>query len=169
MMQPIFALSIQVIVSAVIIASILVIPTTGKSIAQQIDCKSNEMSNAEYQVCLYKSYQIANRRLNQVYKKLIGKISGNERKELIKAQRTWVQFRDSNCSFEVYASRGGTGYSGFLDQCLERMTRQRTADLSIIQNKLSRRTGGTPILQYDWIFFTLIVEISKYKLLSKYS
>jgi uncharacterized protein YecT (DUF1311 family) len=132
MMQPIFALSIQVIVSAVVIASVLFIPTTGitgQSVAQRIDCNSDNMSNAEYQVCLHNSYQVANRQLHQVYKKLIAKVSGNERKELIEAQRTWVKFRDSNCSFEVYGSRGGTGYSGFLSQCLERMTRQRTADL----------------------------------------
>ncbi len=135
MMQPIFALSIQVIFSAAIIASVLVIPTTGKtgqSVAQQIDCKSNEMSNVEYQICLHKSYQAANRRLNQVYKKMVAKVTGNERKELIEAQKTWIQFRDSNCSFEVYGSRGGTGYSGFLNQCLERMTRQRTSDLESI-------------------------------------
>jgi uncharacterized protein YecT (DUF1311 family) len=136
MMQPIFASSIQVIVSAAIIASVLVIPTTGKtgqSIAQQIDCKSDDTSNAEYQVCLHKSYQVANRQLNQVYNKLIGKVSSNERKELIEAQKTWIKFRDSNCSFQVYGSRGGTGYSGFLNQCLERMTRQRTVDLGTLK------------------------------------
>lgn len=47
-MQPIFALSIQLIVSAAIIASVLVIPTTGKtgqSLAQQIDCKNNDSGN----------------------------------------------------------------------------------------------------------------------------
>jgi uncharacterized protein YecT (DUF1311 family) len=33
------------------------------------------------------------------------------------------------CEFEVYQNQGSTGYQGFLNQCLERMTKQRAGEL----------------------------------------
>jgi uncharacterized protein YecT (DUF1311 family) len=99
-----------------------------RATAQQINCQ-NPTSNVEYKECARRSYEAADRRLNQVYQQLSSKLSAVERKQLIDTETTWIQFRDKNCSFEVYPSRGGTGYGGFLSSCLEQMTKQRTADL----------------------------------------
>ncbi|NJK74016.1 MAG: DUF1311 domain-containing protein [Microcoleus sp. SU_5_6] len=44
--------------------------------------------------------------------------------------------RDKSCEAEVEGNRGGTGYSGFLNECLERKTKQRTAEL---ENYLRKR------------------------------
>ena len=41
----------------------------------------------------------------------------------------WIKVRDKTCEFEVYQNRGGTGYRGFLNECLDRMTKVRTAEL----------------------------------------
>jgi uncharacterized protein YecT (DUF1311 family) len=57
------------------------------------------------------------------------KLSREERSLLTEAQQGWIKLRDKNCEFEVYRSRGGTGYQGFLNECLERMTKQRTGEL----------------------------------------
>lgn len=104
------------------------IATPSNTIAQQLNCK-NPTSNVEYKECAHRAYEAADRRLNQVYQQLSSKLSSTERQQLIAAESAWIQFRDKNCSFEVYPSRGGTGYGGFLSNCLEQMTRQRTADL----------------------------------------
>lgn len=104
------------------------IAITSRATAQQINCQ-NPTSNVEYKECAHRSYEAADRRLNQVYQQLSSKLSSVERKQLIDTESTWIQFRDKNCSFEVYPSRGGTGYGGFLSNCLERMTKQRTTDL----------------------------------------
>lgn len=104
------------------------IATAGDTIAQQLNC-DNPGSNVEYKECARLAYEEADSRLNQVYQQLQSKLSSAERKQLTDAELAWIQFRDKNCSFEVYRFRGGTGYGGFLSECLERMTRQRTADL----------------------------------------
>lgn len=102
--------------------------TPGEIIAQQVNC-NNPGSNVEYKECALRAYEQADRRLNQVYQELRSKLRGEERKQLTDAELTWIQFRDKNCSFEVYRSRDGTGYGGFLSECLKRMTKERTADL----------------------------------------
>lgn len=94
----------------------------------QINCV-NPTSNVEYKECAHGAYQSADKKLNQVYKPIFSRLTGTEKQHLINAQSNWIKFRDANCDFEVYQSRRGTGYSGFLSNCLERMTRARTQEL----------------------------------------
>jgi uncharacterized protein YecT (DUF1311 family) len=98
-----------------------------QELAQRVDCR-NANSTVEINYCAGESYQAADRRLNQVYRQLSSTLPGEQKSKLTETQETWIQYRDRNCSFETFASRGGTGYSAFLSGCLERMTRQRTAD-----------------------------------------
>lgn len=123
------------------LGSTLVLPsiaTPSDTIARQLNC-DNPGSNVEYKECARRAYEQADRRLNQVYQQLRSKLSSAERKQLTDAQLAWIQFRDKNCSFEVYRSRGGTGYGGFLNECLERMTKERTTDL---ERYLEDRSGN---------------------------
>lgn len=119
------------LVGSLLLGSSLAFPsiaTPGNTIAQQLNC-NNPGSNVEYKECARRTYEQADRQLNQVYQQLRSKLNSAERKQLTDAELGWIQFRDKNCSFEVYPSRGGTGYGGFLSSCLERMTRERTTDL----------------------------------------
>lgn len=112
-----------------------------KVIAQKIDC-SKAKTTAEIKYCSLKSYQAADRKLNQVYQKIIGDVSGEQEKILISAQQAWINFRDRNCNFKTYGSRGGTGYEIFRNGCLERLTQQRTMDLEkylSLQNQFDER------------------------------
>lgn len=94
---------------------------------QQSNCQGS--TNIEIQRCLRLNYEAADRRLNEVYKQVTSRLSREERSLLSEAQQGWIKLRDKNCEFEVYRSRGGTGYRGFLNECLERMTKQRTGEL----------------------------------------
>jgi uncharacterized protein YecT (DUF1311 family) len=94
----------------------------------KINC-ANPGSNVEYKECAYRDYQAADKKLNQVYKPIFSSLTGKEKQHLINAQSLWIKFRDANCDFEVYQSRDGTGYGGFLSNCLERMTTARTQEL----------------------------------------
>lgn len=98
-----------------------------QEIAQRVDCR-NANSTVEINYCAGESYKAADRELNEVYRQLRSTVTGEQRSKLIDTQETWIQYRDRNCSFETFGNRGGTGYSAFLSGCLERMTRQRTAD-----------------------------------------
>jgi uncharacterized protein YecT (DUF1311 family) len=105
-------------------------------IAQRQRNCSNPQSNVEYKECARLRYEAADKRLNQVYQQLLPKLSRRERSVLYQEQIKWIKSREKNCELEVYDNRGGTGYQGFLNECLERKTKQRTAEL---ENYLRKR------------------------------
>lgn len=112
-----------VILTAIAIFSILVIPnliTPQEAIAQKpkIDC-SKATTTPELKFCSQQSYEAADKKLNQVYQKVTSNLKGEPRQLLITGQQAWIKFRDNNCNFEVYDSRGGTGYEIFRNGCLE--------------------------------------------------
>lgn len=102
---------------------------TLNEIAQRQPNCNNPRSDIEIKECIRLRYEAADRRLNDVYQQLISKLSREERVLLAEAQKGWIQLKENNCEFEVYESRGATGYRGFLNECLERMTKQRTVEL----------------------------------------
>lgn len=102
---------------------------------RQRNC-SNPQSNVEYKECARLRYEAADRRLNDVYKQLVAKLNRKQRSVLYQEQIKWIKSRDKNCESEVYDNRGGSGYRGFLNDCLERKTKQRTAEL---ENYLRKR------------------------------
>ncbi|MEG4985525.1 lysozyme inhibitor LprI family protein [Microcoleus sp. BR0-C5] len=97
-------------------------------IAQQINC-DRPQGDVQVRACIRLNYEASDKRLNEVYKQLTSSLSDEERSLLTEAQLGWIQLRDKTCEFEVYKNRGGTGYRGFLNECLDRMTKQRTAEL----------------------------------------
>src|SRR6476469_605021 len=97
-------------------------------IAQQINC-DRPQGDAQVRTCIQLRYEASDKRMNEVYKELTSSLSDEERSLLTEAQLGWIKLRDKTCEFEVYKSRGGTGYGGFFNECLERMTKQRTAEL----------------------------------------
>ncbi|MBW4494527.1 MAG: DUF1311 domain-containing protein [Oscillatoria princeps RMCB-10] len=70
-----------------------------------------------------RSYQEADRRLNEVYKQLRSKLAGARQTKLESAQLAWIKFRDQNCRFESTQARAGENL------CLTRLTEQRTGEL----------------------------------------
>lgn len=98
------------------------------AITPKVDCaKAN--TTVEMKYCSQLSYQAVDRQLNQVYRKVLATTQGEPRQLLVTGQQAWIKFRDNNCDFEVYLSRGGTGYEIFRNGCLEKLTTQRTKDL----------------------------------------
>ncbi|MEG4014591.1 MULTISPECIES: lysozyme inhibitor LprI family protein [unclassified Microcoleus] len=112
-----------------ILATASIFARSGQSvIAQQINC-DRPQGDVEARTCIRFRYEASDKRLNEVYKQLVAKLSPEERSILAEAQLGWIQLRDKTCEFEVYKNRGGTGYGGFLNECLDRMTKARTAEL----------------------------------------
>ena len=105
-------------------------------IAQRQRNCNNAHTNIEIKECIRLRYEAANKRLNQVYQQLVAKLSRKERSVLYQQQIKWINSRDKSCESEVYGNRGGSGYRGFLNECLERKTKQRTAEL---ENYLRKR------------------------------
>ena len=112
-----------------IVGTTSVLAQSGRSVmAQQINC-DRPQGDVEVRTCIRFRYEAADKRLNEVYQQLIGKLSKEEKALLAEAQLGWIKQRDNTCEFEVYRNRGGSGFQGFLNECLERSTKQRTAEL----------------------------------------
>jgi uncharacterized protein YecT (DUF1311 family) len=123
----------NLITTFVLAASILPLGTFVNAQNPKINC-STAKTTVEMKYCSQQSYAAADRQLNQVYKQVQSTLKGEQKQLLTSGQQAWIKFRDNNCDFEVYPSRGGTGYEIFRNGCLERLTKQRTKDLKDYQS-----------------------------------
>lgn len=70
-------------------------------------------------------------RLNKAYKALMGSLNPERQKQLQEAQRAWLKFRDSNCSF-YYDHDGGTLARVQANDCVMNMTANRAKELETL-------------------------------------
>jgi len=66
--------------------------------------------------------------LNQNYKTLMAKLSAKRKKTLLEAQRAWIKFRDTNCSF-YFDPQGGTAAVLAGNACFLQATADRATEL----------------------------------------
>jgi uncharacterized protein YecT (DUF1311 family) len=102
--------------------------TTNLQLAQNPNC-NNPQTQSEMNICASIAYQNADRKLNQVYRQLLPKLSAARKQKLITAQQAWIKFRDSSCEFERSAYEGGSIAPMIYGNCLANVTEQRTKDL----------------------------------------
>jgi uncharacterized protein YecT (DUF1311 family) len=102
--------------------------TTNLQLAQNPNC-NNPQTQSEMNICASIAYQNADRKLNQVYRQLLPKLSAARKQKLITAQQAWIKFRDSSCEFERSAYEGGSLAPMIYGFCLANVTEQRTKDL----------------------------------------
>ena len=107
---------------------------------------ANAMTQMEMNACASQAFERADAELNALYRRLIdgardndrspdnGRSEGDDRPgeeaTLREAQRAWIAFRDAHCRGEGYAERGGSMETMIFHQCLERLTRERIAQLT---------------------------------------
>ncbi|MBE9074109.1 MULTISPECIES: lysozyme inhibitor LprI family protein [unclassified Microcystis] len=106
-------------------------PTSGATelqLAQNPNC-NNPQTQSQMNICASIAYQNADRKLNQVYRQLLPKLSAARKQKLIAAQQAWIKFRDSSCEFERSAFEGGSIAPMIYGFCLANVTEQRTKDL----------------------------------------
>ena len=101
---------------------------TNLQLAQRPNC-NNPQTQSQMNICASIAYQNADRKLNQVYRQLLPKLSAARKQKLIAAQQAWIKFRDSSCEFERSAFEGGSIAPMIYGFCLADVTEQRTKDL----------------------------------------
>ncbi len=97
-------------------------------VAQNVNC-NNAQTTVEMRVCAGRSYEVADKKLNQVYRQLKPKLGTSQQKKLVNAQVAWIQFRDKSCKFESSFAEGGTLEPVLELGCLADVTEQRVKDL----------------------------------------
>ena len=96
------------------------------ALSQNIDCK-NAMSQSEMNICADQDYRAADAKLNAAYARLMAALGDDGfRTKLKLAQRAWISFRDSECTYETADNEGGSIHPMVYAGCLTRLTKQRT-------------------------------------------
>jgi|FEC22Drversion2_1045045.scaffolds.fasta_scaffold00974_3 uncharacterized protein YecT (DUF1311 family) len=96
--------------------------------AADAPCRSGS-ANAQISQCFSAAYQDADKKLNDVYRRVVATLGPEDQKALQAAQLLWIRFRDANCEVEHGLYKGGSAAPMVLDACLEALTRQRADDL----------------------------------------
>ncbi|BAU15570.1 hypothetical protein LEP3755_61290 [Leptolyngbya sp. NIES-3755] len=95
----------------------------------KIDC-NNAQTQSAMNICAAQQARTAELKLNLVYQRAISKFKGTpNEKQLVTAQRAWIQFRDASCTFERDRFKGGTIAPLMYSSCLTELTQQRTQAL----------------------------------------
>jgi uncharacterized protein YecT (DUF1311 family) len=89
-------------------------------------------SGAETTACFYHAYEKSDAELNQLYRRVLTVVVGNDLVNLQGAQRLWIRFRDANCSAEYDLYTGGSAAPTVKYACLEAVTRHRTEELKVM-------------------------------------
>jgi uncharacterized protein YecT (DUF1311 family) len=86
----------------------------------------------EMNVCEQKAFEKSDEELNRLYKQIEVRLkdSADATKLLVTAQRAWVAFRDSECSFSSSMVAQGTVYPFVHNSCLVGLTQNRIKDLN---------------------------------------
>ena len=83
--------------------------------------------------CISAEFTRQDDRLNENYKRLMSKLSGKRKEGLLEAQRAWIKFRDTNCSF-YYDPDGGSAAHLASSDCMLNATADRATELKNLTN-----------------------------------
>ena len=86
-------------------------------------------SGYEETKCFADAAKKSDSELNQMYRRVLSVVDGDERVKLQTAQRLWIQFRDANCEAEHVLYSGGSAAPMVKFACVEAVTRHRTEEL----------------------------------------
>ncbi len=94
-----------------------------------LDCK-NPMDQQSMNFCAEKDFQAADKKLNAIYQKVMTALDDEGYKTKLKAaERAWMTFRDTQCSFETAENEGGTIHPMVYSGCETRLTNERSKQL----------------------------------------
>jgi len=134
----------------VLIIFLFLFPSLCISASSTEECDGQ--TTIEIEESFFQKYQIADKKLNETYKKFIDVLEHFEKFNRLKpgaiigvfreAQRAWLTFRDKNCNF--YVKLIGEGSLRRTEElgCLVIMTEERTSELSKIDDELIHKGYG---------------------------
>lgn len=108
------------------------------SSAQDWDCTdAGNLPQQGMNMCAHKDFERADRALNVAWKGAWGDVQKTKGQvhPLLQAQRAWIAYRESQCEAEGRSFEGGSLQPFIISSCMARMTRQRTEELLIYQDK----------------------------------
>ena len=97
--------------------------------AADIDC-NNAMDQNSMNMCADIDYQAADKKLNDVYRKVTAALDDAKYQAKLKAaERAWIKFRDAQCTHAAATFEGGSMQPQVHVECLPRLTKARAKEL----------------------------------------
>jgi uncharacterized protein YecT (DUF1311 family) len=82
--------------------------------------------------CIVSENKLQDARLNKAYKGLLADLTPTRKSQLLEAQRAWIKFRDTNCSF-YDDPEGGSMARVSAHDCVMRATTVRARELELLK------------------------------------
>jgi uncharacterized protein YecT (DUF1311 family) len=94
------------------------------------DC-ANASSQSAMNICADQDYKKTDAELNSVYKHIAARLKTDRdtTRLLVNAQKTWIAFRDAECTFSTSGSAEGSINPMLVAQCRDGITQRRIIDL----------------------------------------
>jgi len=101
-------------------------PLLFTTMAHAVDC-ANANDQSTMNQCASEDFKAADKELNTLYQQITTRLkdSPDAKKLLVSAQRSWVAFRDAECSFSASGVSGGSVYPMIYSNCLAGETKVR--------------------------------------------
>jgi uncharacterized protein YecT (DUF1311 family) len=86
--------------------------------------------------CAAASLKASDSTLNKLYKEIRTRLEGDAdaSKQLVAAQKAWLEFRDAECAFSSSSASGGSIYPMIHALCLDGLTQKRIEDFNAYLN-----------------------------------
>ena len=94
----------------------------------KVDC-SNAITQVEINNCAQKQFLIADKELNDIYKKVMPKLDSKQKLVLIQSQRKWLAFREEYSKIYSLIYAGGSMSLSAVLKCKVEATRSRVDEL----------------------------------------
>jgi len=107
------------------------------------NCKDPQ-TEIDMNTCATRPFNAADARMTRQYRLLAARMKQMDAEEpgylaaLLESQRAWLKYRETQCRFEGYTTRGGTAESLNADACRKDLTDKRTADLKSLLEAFGR-------------------------------
>ncbi len=96
---------------------------------EKIDCTSQSLNMMQLDQCAGREFKVADARLNALYLMMKAKYDASNRVVFEAAQKSWLAFRDAECSYETNSTAGGTINSMMWTKCRTAKTDARFKEL----------------------------------------
>lgn len=95
---------------------------------KDIDCHKAQ-TQMELNYCADKAFQVEDKKLNALYRKLMASSDAKTQALLRAAERSWLAYRDSECEYETSDSDGGSIHPMEGSDCLAEKTKAHIREL----------------------------------------
>lgn len=96
------------------------------TVTHAADC-DNATDHATMNQCAAQQNKAADKELNALYQQITNRLKStpDSKKLLVSAQRSWVAFRDAECTFSSAGVEGGSAYPLIYSNCVTELTKAR--------------------------------------------